>query len=72
VSTKPLSTPAPLPSASLAINIISEIAALEPIAASLVLALVNGLKGKSDAQLLAEDSTTLGQIVSDAHAAAGQ
>jgi len=71
MSTQPIRTAAQ-PSASLAISIISDIAALEPIAASLVLALVNGLKGKSDADLLAQDSATLAAIVANAHAAAGQ
>lgn len=61
-----------MPSASGALAIITDIAQLEPIAFALVQALVNGIKGKSDADLLAQDADTLAQIVSDAHAAAGQ
>jgi hypothetical protein len=57
-------------SAAGAIAIIGDIAQLEPIAFGLVEALVNGLKGKSDADLLAADSTSLAQIVATAHAAA--
>jgi hypothetical protein len=57
-------------SAAGAVAIIGDIAALEPIAFGLVQALVAGLKGKSDADLLAADSATLAQIVATAHAAA--
>lgn len=71
MSTKPISMPAQ-PSASGAIAILGDVAALEPIAFQLVTALINGLKGKSDADLLAQDSATLAQIVADAHAASGQ
>ena len=56
------------PSASGAIGIIGDIAQLEPIAFSLVVALVNGLKGKSDAEILASDATDWASIVAQAHA----
>ena len=57
-------------SAAGAIAIIGEIANLEPIAFGLVQALINGLKGKSDADLLAADATDLAAIVATAHAEA--
>ena len=57
-------------SAAGAIAIIGELANLEPIAFGLVTALINGLKGKSDADLLAADATDLASIVATAHAEA--
>ncbi len=57
-------------SATGAIAIIGEIAQLEPIAFSLVQALIAGLKGKSDADILAADATDWTMIVATAHAAA--
>jgi hypothetical protein len=57
-------------SAAGAIAIIGDIAQLEPIAFGLVVALINSLKGKSDADLLAADSTELAQIITTAHAQA--
>jgi hypothetical protein len=58
-----------LPSANGAVGIIQEIAALEPIAFQLVLALVGGLKGKTDAEILSGDAQDWASIVSTAHAA---
>jgi len=40
---------------------------LEPIAFNLVLSLVRGLKGKSDADILASDATDWSSIVATAH-----
>jgi hypothetical protein len=57
-------------SAAGAIAILGEIAQLEPIAFSLVASLVAGLKGKSDADVLAADSTSLAAIIATAHAEA--
>jgi len=59
-------------SAAGAIAIIGEIAQLEPIAFGLVQALVNSLKGKSDAELLAADSADLAAIIATAHAEAAK
>ena len=59
-------------SAAGAIAIIGEIAQLEPIAFGLVASLVSGLKGKSDADILAGDATDLAAIVTAAHAAASK
>jgi hypothetical protein len=58
-------------SAAGAIAIIGEIANLEPIAFSLVQSLVAGLKGKSDADILAADATDWTDIIAKAHSAAG-
>lgn len=55
-------------SAAGAIAIIGEIAQLEPIAFGLVAALVNGLKGKTDAEVLAGDAADWAAIVATAHA----
>jgi len=60
-------TPLTPPSASGAVAIIQEIAMLEPIAFNLVASLVRGLKGKSDADILASDATDLSSIVAIAH-----
>lgn len=57
-------------SAAGAIAILGDIAQLEPIAFGLVQALVSGLKGKSDADVLAADSADWAGIVATAHAAA--
>jgi len=57
-------------SAAGAIAIIGEIAALEPIAFSLVQSLVRGLKGKSDADILAADAADWSTIIATAHAEA--
>jgi hypothetical protein len=54
-------------SAAGAIAILGEIASLEPIAFNLVAELVHGLQGKSDAQVLAADSTSLAAIITTAH-----
>lgn len=56
-------------SAAGAVAIITDIASLEPVAFQLVLALVQQLKGKSDAEVLAADSAGWGDIVAKAHAA---
>jgi hypothetical protein len=53
-----------------AIGIIGELAQLEPIAFSLVQALIQGLKGKSDTDILAGDATDWTTIVATAHATA--
>lgn len=53
-------------SAAGAIAILNEIANLEPIAFNLVAALVHGLSGKTDAEVLAADATTLASIISTA------
>lgn len=55
-------------SATGAISIIGDIAQLEPIAFGLVKALVDGLKGKSDADVLAADATDWAAIIVTAHA----
>lgn len=59
-------------SATGAIAIISDIAQLEPIAFQLVAALVAGLKGKSDAEILAGDAGDWAQIIATAHAEANK
>ena len=59
-------------SASGAIAIIGDIAQLEPIAFGLVKALIDGLKGKSDADILAADASDWAAIVAEAHDAASQ
>jgi hypothetical protein len=59
-------------SAAGAIAIIGDIAQLEPIAFGLVQALVKGLKGKTDAEILAADATDWSAIVAEAHDAASQ
>jgi|HubBroStandDraft_1064217.scaffolds.fasta_scaffold06463_1 hypothetical protein len=53
-------------SAAGAIAILGEIANLEPIAFALVASLVRGLQGKSDAEVLAADSTALAEIIATA------
>jgi len=53
-----------------AIAIIGEIANLEPVAFSMVAALISSLKGKTDAQVLAGDATDWAAVVAEAHAAA--
>jgi hypothetical protein len=53
-----------------AIAIIGEIANLEPIAFQLVQALIQGLKGKSDTDILAADATDWSSIIATAHAQA--
>ena len=53
-----------------AIALLGEIAQLEPIAVGLVTSLIGGLKGKTDAEVLAADSDDWGQIVATAHQAA--
>jgi hypothetical protein len=53
-----------------AIALLGEIAQLEPIAVGLVTSLINGLKGKTDAEVLATDANDWGEIVAIAHAAA--
>lgn len=50
--------------------ILSEAIALEPIAFSLVAKLVQGLKGKTDAEVLAGDANDWAAIVALAHAEA--
>jgi hypothetical protein len=57
-------------SAAGAIAIIGELANLEPIAFQLVQSLIQGLKGKSDADILAADATDWTAIVATAHAEA--
>ena len=57
-------------SAVRAIAILGEIAQLEPIAFGLVKALVQGLRGKTDAEILASDSADWAAIVATAHAEA--
>lgn len=57
-------------SATGAIAILGDIAQLEPIAFGLVAALVQGLKGKSDADILAGDAGDWASIITTAHAAA--
>jgi hypothetical protein len=52
-----------------ALGIIQDIGTLEPVAFGLVLALVNGLKGKTDAEILAGDAQDWAGIVATAHAA---
>jgi len=59
-------------SAARAIAIIGEIAQLEPIAFGLVMSLVNGLKGKSDADILAGDAGEWTDIIAKAHAEASK
>jgi hypothetical protein len=54
------------------VALLGEIAQLEPIAFGLVTSLVAGLKGKTDAQVLAEDSSTLAAIIVAAHAEAAK
>jgi hypothetical protein len=53
-----------------AIAIIGELANLEPIAFQLVQSLIQGLKGKTDEEILAGDSTDWASIVATAHAEA--
>jgi hypothetical protein len=50
------------------LNILNGVAELEPVAAGLVLSLINGLKGKSDAEILQGDATVWAAIVTSAHA----
>ena len=57
-------------SAASAIAIIGDVAQLEPIAFSLVAALVDKLKGKSDADILASDAADWADVIVTAHAAA--
>lgn len=57
-------------SAAGAIAILGEIAQLEPIAFSLVAALVAKLKGKTDAEVLAGDAEDWAAIITEAHHAA--
>lgn len=57
-------------SAAGAIAIIGEIAQLEPIAFSLVASLIAGLRGKTDAEVLAADASDWTSIVATAHAEA--
>lgn len=57
-------------SASGAIAIISDIAQLEPIGFSLISALLDKLKGKTDAEILAGDAQDWAAIIVTAHAAA--
>ena len=52
-----------------AVGIMSDIATLEPVAFQLVLALISGLKGKTDAEILAGDAQDWASIVATAHAA---
>ena len=56
-------------SAAGAIAILGDIAQLEPVAFGLVKALIDGLKGKSDAEVLASDALDWSLIVERAHAA---
>ena len=58
--------------ASSAISIIGDIAQLEPIAFGLLKALLDKLKGKSDAEILASDAADWGAIITEAHDAASQ
>lgn len=51
-----------------AIALLQDIAQLEPIAVGLVSEFINGLKGKTDAEILAADSSLLTSIVATAHA----
>jgi hypothetical protein len=67
MSTTPIPQPKPL---EIAAGIIGEIAGLEPIALGLVMSLVRGLKGKSDAEILQGDAADWASIVSTAHAEA--
>ena len=53
-----------------AIALLGEIAQLEPIAVGLVTSLINGLKGKTDAEILATDASDWADIVAIAHSAA--
>lgn len=55
-------------SAAGVIAIIGEIAQLEPIAFGLVVSLIQGLKGKTDAEILAGDASDWSDIVATAHA----
>jgi hypothetical protein len=55
-----------------AIALLGEIAQLEPIAVGLVTSLISGLKGKTDAEILAADASDWAAIVSEAHDAASQ
>lgn len=50
--------------------ILNGAAELEPVAAQLVLSLVQGLQGKSDADILTGDAAVWAQIVVTAHQAA--
>jgi hypothetical protein len=50
------------------IALLNEIATLEPAAFSLITKLVSGLQGKSDAEVLAADQTTLTALIVAAQA----
>jgi hypothetical protein len=54
-------------SAAGAIMILGDLAQLEPVAFGLVKALIDGLKGKSDAEVLAGDAADWAMIVQQAH-----
>lgn len=58
------------PAAILAI--LSEALQLEPVAFGLVASLISGLKGKTDAEVLAGDASDWAQIVALAHAEASK
>lgn len=49
--------------------LLNEAAELEPVALGLVLGLIRGLKGKTDAELLAGDATDWAAILAAAQAA---
>ena len=53
-----------------AIALLGEIATLEPVAVGLVTQLIGGLKGKTDAEILAADADDWASIVTIAHNAA--
>ena len=52
------------------IALLNEAAQLEPVAFSLVTALITKLKGKSDAEILAADAGDWANVIVIAHAAA--
>lgn len=52
--------------------LVSEALQLEPVAFGMVQSLINGLKGKTDAEVLAGDATDWAAIVATAHAEASK
>ena len=54
---------------NMVLEILQIVLSLEPAALALVLSLVNGLNGKADAAVLAEDSSTWATILANAKAA---